>query len=176
MDRQSTGLDKQWRGFESQLTSLKRRDHLSWCCCVALLCLMCLNSLIMHINSVNETRQSKATTPEDNFYFSQEKRWAVSGRTWTHNILHTRQTLYQLSHRGSYTIHYTHHMHALCTHNQLLRPALALWLMFTLAKYTHMHMYNQTKALIDKLSGTFWSTSWNKRYMYMYMFLSCWGC
>ena len=46
------------------------------------------------VTSVNETRQSQATTPEDNsFFFSEE----LPHR----DVLHTRQMLYQLSHRGS---------------------------------------------------------------------------
>ena len=44
----------------------------------------------VHVCSVIETRQSKATTPED------KKSWIR-----TLNILRTRQTLYQLSQRGS---------------------------------------------------------------------------
>ena len=39
--------------------------------------------------------------PEDNSLFSQEKKWAASGGIRTHNVLHARRTLYQLSHRGS---------------------------------------------------------------------------
>ena len=65
----------------------------------------CFNSsyMIVHVHerSVIETRQSKATTPEDNSLFLKRKRRAASGRTQTRNILHTRQTLYQLNHRGS---------------------------------------------------------------------------
>ena len=55
----------------------------------------------IHVNSVNETRQSKATTPKDKSFFFKRKGRAASGGIRTHNILHTRQTLYQLSHRGS---------------------------------------------------------------------------
>ena len=56
----------------------------------------------MYMNtSVIETRQSKATTPEDNSLFLKRKRRAALGGTQTRNVLHTRQTLYQLSHRGS---------------------------------------------------------------------------
>ena len=39
--------------------------------------------------------------PEDNSLFLKRKRRAASGRTRTHDVLHTRQTFYQLSHRGS---------------------------------------------------------------------------
>ena len=53
-----------------------------------------------HANSVDETRQSKATTSEDNSFFSR----AASGGIQTHNILHTVQMLYQLSHQGSSTV------------------------------------------------------------------------
>ena len=52
----------------------------------------------VHERSVIETRQSKATTPEDNSLFLKRKRRAASGGTRTRNVLHTRQTLYQLSH------------------------------------------------------------------------------
>ena len=38
------------------------------------------------------------TTP---FFSILRKRRAASGRTRTHDVLHTRQTLYQLSHQGS---------------------------------------------------------------------------
>ena len=55
----------------------------------------------VHERSVIETRQSKATTPEDNSFFPKRKRRAASGGTPTRDVLHTRQTLYQLSHRGS---------------------------------------------------------------------------
>ena len=51
--------------------------------------------------SVIETRQSKATTPEDNSIFLKRKRRAASGGTRTRDVLHTRQTLYQLSNQGS---------------------------------------------------------------------------
>ena len=39
--------------------------------------------------------------PEDNSLFLKRKRRAASGGTRTHDVLHTRQMLYQLSHRGS---------------------------------------------------------------------------
>ena len=55
----------------------------------------------IHERSVIETRQSKATTPENNSLFLKRKRIAASGGTRTRDFLHTRQTLYQLSHRGS---------------------------------------------------------------------------
>ena len=55
----------------------------------------------VHERSVIETRQTKATTPEDNSLFLKRKRRAASGGTQTHDVLHTRQTLYQLSHQGS---------------------------------------------------------------------------
>ena len=48
----------------------------------------------VHVNSVNETRPTEATIPEDNSFFS------ASGRIRTRNILHTRR-FFQLSHRGS---------------------------------------------------------------------------
>ena len=47
---------------------------------------------------VIETRQSKATTPEDNSIFPKRKRRAASGGIQTRDVLRTRQTLYQLSH------------------------------------------------------------------------------
>ena len=55
----------------------------------------------VHEQSVIEIRQSKATTPEDNSFFLKRKRRAASCGTRTRDVLHTRQTLYQLSHRGS---------------------------------------------------------------------------
>ena len=57
----------------------------------------------VHERSVIETRQSKATTLEDNSLFLKRKRRAASGRTRTCDVLHTRQMLlvYQLSHQGS---------------------------------------------------------------------------
>ena len=55
----------------------------------------------VHVNSVNETRQSKATMPADHSFFLKRKRRAASGGIQTRNTLRTRQTLYQLSHRGS---------------------------------------------------------------------------
>ena len=40
------------------------------------------NYINIHEQSVNETRKSKATTPEDNsFFFKRRKRRAASGRT-----------------------------------------------------------------------------------------------
>ena len=45
--------------------------------------------------SAKETRQGKATTPEDSYYFQRQK-GCLSG-TRTHDILHTVQMLYQLS-------------------------------------------------------------------------------
>ena len=54
-----------------------------------------------HERSVIETRQSKATTSEDNSLFLKRERRAASGGTRTCDVLHTRQTLCQLSHRGS---------------------------------------------------------------------------
>ena len=53
----------------------------------------------VHVYSVIETRQRKATTPKDNSSFSQERR-AASGQTRIHDVLRTRQTLYQLNHAG----------------------------------------------------------------------------
>ena len=64
--------------------------NLCVCVCVCVCARVC-----SHERSVIETRQSKATMPEDN---SKRKRRAASGGTQTHDILHTRQTLYQLSH------------------------------------------------------------------------------
>jgi len=49
----------------------------------------------VHVCSVIETRQSKATMPKDNSSYSQEKKLAARG------VLRTRQTPYQLSHRGN---------------------------------------------------------------------------
>ena len=46
-------------------------------------------------------RQRKATKPKDNSLFLKRKRRAASGGIQTHDVLHTRQTLYQLSHQGS---------------------------------------------------------------------------
>ena len=46
----------------------------------------------VHEQSVIETRQSKATTLEDNSLFLKRKRRAASGGTQTHDVLHTRQT------------------------------------------------------------------------------------
>ena len=64
-----------------------------------------MHTLHVHVLYMNdqsvETRQSKATTPEDNSFFLKRKRRAASGGTQTCDVLHTRQTLYQLSHRGS---------------------------------------------------------------------------
>ena len=51
----------------------------------------------IHVCSVIETRQSKATAPKDNSYFLKRKGRAASGEIWTCNILCTRQMLYQLS-------------------------------------------------------------------------------
>ena len=47
----------------------------------------------LHEQSVIETRQSKATTPEDKSFFPKRKRRAASGGIWTRDVLHTRQTL-----------------------------------------------------------------------------------
>ena len=49
------------------------------------------------------TRQGKVKQlrPKTNPFFFKRKGRAASGGTRTHNILHTRQTVYQLSHRGS---------------------------------------------------------------------------
>ena len=57
----------------------------------------------VHVCSVIETRQSKATAcmPKDNPLFPKRKRRAASGEIQARNVLRTRQTLYQLSHRGS---------------------------------------------------------------------------
>ena len=55
----------------------------------------------LYERSVIETSQSKATTPEDNPLFLKRKRRAASGGTQSRDVLHTRQTLYQLSHWGS---------------------------------------------------------------------------
>ena len=63
-------------------------------------CLFACIVTAVHNRSVRETRQRKVTTPEDLFF--QRKR-AASDRTQTHNMLHTMQMLYQLSHRGSPT-------------------------------------------------------------------------
>ena len=57
--------------------------------------------MYIHERSVIETRQSKATTPEDNSPFLKRKRRAASGGIRTRDILSTRQTLSQLSHQGS---------------------------------------------------------------------------
>ena len=57
-------------------------------------------SSCIHEQSVIETRQSKATMPEDNSLFLKRKRRAASGGTRTRDVLRTRQTLCQLSHRG----------------------------------------------------------------------------
>ena len=59
--------------------------------------------MYLHERSVIETRQSKATTPEDNLCFLKRKRRAASGGVRTCDILRTRQMLYQLSHRGNST-------------------------------------------------------------------------
>ena len=61
--------------------------------------LHCIVHVHVHERSVIETRQSKAT--EDNSLFLKRKRRAASGGIRTCNVLCTRQTLYQLSHRGS---------------------------------------------------------------------------
>ena len=68
------------------------------CTCTIARVYTCTCVYSIHVNSVNETRQSKATTLEDN---SKRKRRAASDGIQTRNILCTRQTLYQLSHRGS---------------------------------------------------------------------------
>ena len=57
--------------------------------------------VLVHERSVIETRQCKAAAPEDNSLFLKRKRRAASGGIRTCDILCTRQTLYQLSHRGS---------------------------------------------------------------------------
>ena len=58
--------------------------------------------MYVHVCSCIETRQCKATTPKDNSsFFPKRKRRATSGGIQTCNILRARQTLYQLSHRGS---------------------------------------------------------------------------
>ena len=56
--------------------------------------------MYVHVCSVIETRQNKATTPEDNFssIFLKSKRRAASGGIRTRDVLRARQTLYQLSH------------------------------------------------------------------------------
>ena len=85
-----------------------RLSHFSFIACsLWLLCLLCYTVAqqrsfeVVHEQSVIETRQSKATTPEDNSFFPKRKRRAASGRIQTHDVLRTRQTLYQLSHQGS---------------------------------------------------------------------------
>ena len=50
----------------------------------------------VHERSVIETRQSKATMPEDNSPFLKRKRRAASGGIRTRDVLRTKQTLYQL--------------------------------------------------------------------------------
>ena len=62
--------------------------------------LVCLSLHSIPDTREHETRQGKATTPE-NCYFCQEEKEAASGGTRTRNILHAVQMLYQLSHRGS---------------------------------------------------------------------------
>ena len=60
---------------------------------------MSVTKLNIHV-LINETKQSKATIPKDSF-FLRGKKGATSGGIQTRDILRTRQTLYQLSHRGS---------------------------------------------------------------------------
>ena len=55
-----------------------------------------MKKLCKHDQSVIETRQSKAATPKDSYFFCQKKRVA-SGEIRTYDILHTGQMLYQLS-------------------------------------------------------------------------------
>ena len=43
----------------------------------------------------------QATTPEDDSFFPKRKRRTTLGGTRTHDVLHSRQMLYQLSYRGS---------------------------------------------------------------------------
>ena len=64
---------------------------------------MCAFSKVhVHEQSVIETRQSRATTSEDNSFFSQEREQScLRQRIQTCSALRTRQMLYQLSHRGS---------------------------------------------------------------------------
>ena len=49
-------------------------SHLSWCCCIALLCLMSLNYLIMYMSWVR-------IPPEAAHFFSREKKGVVFGRS-----------------------------------------------------------------------------------------------
>ena len=67
----------------------------AWCVCTHVMC------VCAHVLVVNETRQSKATKPENNSFFLKRKWRTASGGIWTRNVLCTRQTLYQLSHKGS---------------------------------------------------------------------------
>ena len=46
----------------------------------------------IHVHSVIDTRQSKATTPEDNSSFPKRKRRAASGGIQTRDVLHTKAT------------------------------------------------------------------------------------
>ena len=59
---------------------------------------------------VIETRQSKATTPRDNYSFLKRKRRAASGGIRTHNVLRTRQTLHMTLRAGEVM-----HWHKTCT-------------------------------------------------------------
>ena len=53
----------------------------------------CIISYRDKANASNDTRRQ--------LFFSKRKRRAASGGTRTHDVLHSRQMLYQLSHRGS---------------------------------------------------------------------------
>ena len=57
------------------------------------------------IISYRDKANIKATTPEDNSFFLKRKRRAASGGTRTRDVLRARQTLYQLSYRGSSAVH-----------------------------------------------------------------------
>ena len=67
--------------------------------CVCVCVCVCTYNAHVHEISANETRQIKATKPKDNSFFSLEKKRSCGIQT--RNILHTKQMLYQLSHRGS---------------------------------------------------------------------------
>ena len=62
-----------------------------------------LSGCYTHVNSFKETRQSKQLRPKTTPFFSREKMSCLrpQGGIRTCNILRARQTLYQLSHRGS---------------------------------------------------------------------------
>ena len=57
------------------------------------------HTLYMYIQSLRQSqaRQQHVYMPKENSFFPR----AASGGTWIREILRTRQTLYQLSHRGS---------------------------------------------------------------------------